>query len=284
MADVQRFCILKVFAVATVLTACGGVSEVTEKSAYKSLSDVPAESLAALSERSYFFGHQSVGVNIVEGLSLVLQDRPDIKVEVVQAEDAEQVRPGVFVHSRIGKNREPKTKIQAFTTILDSGVGEKADAAFVKFCYLDAGSTSNMAVEELFAEYKHNIKLLQAKYPGTQFVHFTIPLRTVPEGIKVRIKNLLGRDIPEYEDNAQRGKFNAMLRAEYFGKEPLFDVAHLESIVPKEMTAHTFSYQGQRYETLAPDITYDGGHLNDEGRRWLAEQLLVFLAELEYKS
>lgn len=282
MTTLRWGCGALVFMVCSILTACGEGAATVSSDAYKTLSDVPIERRAALSSRSYFFGHQSVGVNIVDGLALVLQDHPEIKIDIMQTESAADIRPGSFLHSRIGKNREPITKIRALEQILDSGVGDEADAAFVKFCYLDAGASSNVSVEELFKEYVNSIRVLKAKYPETKFVHFTIPLRTVPEGLKVKIKSVLGRKIPEHLDNVQRGKFNEMLRSEFGGREPLFDVARLESMVAGSNRAHTFRHDGRRYETLAPGNTYDGGHLNDAGKRWLAEQLLIFLAELDY--
>lgn len=266
------------------LAACGGGSDVDKSEQYKRLADVPAEKLAQLSQRSYFFGHQSVGVNVMDGLALVLKDNPNIKLDVALSEDASQLKPGAFLHSRIGKNSEPATKVEAFQRLLDNGMGNRADAAFVKFCYVDAGAGANASVEDTFANYKRTISELQAKYPQTRFVHFTMPLRTVPEGIKISIKNLLGRDIPEYQDNAQRGRFNELLRNEYKGKEPIFDIAHLESLAAGGGKAYTFDYQGKTLEALAPENTYDGGHLSDEGKRWIAEQLLIFLAQLEYKS
>src|SRR5690606_27425050 len=81
---------------------------------YPKLSDVPLEKLERLSQHTYFFGHQSVGVNIVDGLAVVLKDNPSIKLHVTKSEDTSQLTPGTFMHSRIGKNREPATKISAF--------------------------------------------------------------------------------------------------------------------------------------------------------------------------
>jgi lysophospholipase L1-like esterase len=93
---------------------------------------------------------------------------------------------------------------------------------------------------------------------------------------------LIGREIPEYRDNANRTRFNDMLRAEYGGKDPIFDIAKLESTAGG--SRNVFEYDGQKVEALVPAYTNDGGHLSDEGKRWIAEQLLIFLAELNYKQ
>lgn len=251
-----------------------------EQTPTKKLSDLPAEKLQNLSSRSFYFGHQSVGKNITQGMAMVLPEYPNIQLKVVEGETPESLAPGVFLHSRIGKNRAPITKVEAFERVMDGGIGNQADAAFVKFCYVDAVHGAD--VKQIFADYKKSIDTLKARYPETTFVHFTMPLKTVPEGVKTSIKMLIGRDIPEYQDNAVRTQFNEMLRAEYNGKEPVFDIARLEAMA--QGNYKVFEYEGQKVEALNPAYTYDGGHLSDEGKRWLAEQLLVFLAELNYKS
>lgn len=264
------------------LTACknGDPVTATDPIPTKMLADLPAEKLQALSSRSFYFGHQSVGKDITDGLAKVLSEHPNLKLNIVEGENAASLTPGVFLHSRIGKNREPNTKIQAFEKVLDSGIGTLADAAFVKFCYVDA--THGTDVNKLFTDYKSSVESLKSRYPKTVFIHFTMPLRTVPDGIKANVKRMLGSDMPEYMDNANRTRFNELLRAEYAGKAPVFDIARLESMTPAKTSV--YQYQGQKVEALSRIYTSDGGHLSDEGKRWIAEQLLVFLAELNYKS
>lgn len=247
------------------------------------LSDLSDTQMHSLSERTFFFGHQSVGGNLMDGLAMVLKENPAIRIAIVDGETADSLQPGTLLHSRIGRNGAPQTKIDRFGELMEHGIGGRADAAFVKFCYVDAGRDSDMQPDQLFASYRQTIEQLKAKYPDTVFIHFTMPLRTVPDGLKVRIKNLIGRDIPEYRDNAERGRFNELLRQHYAG-EPIFDIAQLEAAAPAAGRRYGFRLDGKRYETLAPQNTYDGGHLTDGAKRWMAEQLLIFLARLEYKS
>jgi len=41
-----------------------------------------------------------------------------------------------------------------------------------------------------------------------------------------------------------------------------------------------FTKDGKEYFDLAPEYTFDDGHLNERGRRWVAQHLLTFLSEL----
>jgi hypothetical protein len=262
------------------LTACKEGNDMTASEPVKKLSDLPPEKIQNLSSRTFYFGHQSVGKDITGGLAMVLPQYPDIKLKVVEGESPDNLAPGVFLHSRIGKNRAPATKVEAFENVMNGGIGNQADAAFVKFCYVDAVHGTDVA--QIFADYKQRLEALKTRYPETTFVHFTMPVKTVPEGWKTSVKMLIGREIPEYRDNANRTRFNDMLRAEYGGKDPIFDIAKLESTAGG--SHNVFEYDGQKVEALVPAYTNDGGHLSDEGKRWIAEQLLIFLAELNYKS
>ena len=55
------------------------------------------------------------------------------------------------------------------------------------------------------------------------------------------------------------------------------DIAYFESTYPDGKRS-TFTKEGKSYFDLAPEYTYDDGHLNEKGRQWVAEHLLNFLA------
>lgn len=245
---------------------------------YSRLADVPAEKLASLSQKSFFFGHQSVGRNMLDGLRMLKEENPALKLQIVEGEDPSLLQPGVLLHANLGKNREPGTKLDAYVKAMDGGLGGKVDAAFLKFCYVDMEHSGDP--DQLFAQYKQEVEALKAKYPDTTFVHFTLPIKTVPTGFKITIKNLIGKEVPQQLDNLKRAEFNELMRQEYEGKEPLFDIAHLESIAPSTGSQTTFKQDGKVVEAMAPENTDDGGHLAEAGKRWIAEQLVVFLANL----
>ncbi len=70
-----------------------------------------------------------------------------------------------------------------------------------------------------------------------------------------------------------------MLIKQYEGKEPIFDIAKIESTFP-DGTRSSFTKDGKTYYSMVPEYTYDGGHLNETGRKKVAEQLLILLAQL----
>ena len=74
-----------------------------------------------------------------------------------------------------------------------------------------------------------------------------------------------------------------MLRSTYEGKEPIFDIARLESTDPKGCTV--FRTVGSEQVPLV-DVGYtaDGGHLNKLARKRIAEQLLIVLANAASQS
>jgi lysophospholipase L1-like esterase len=155
-------------------------------------------------------------------------------------------------------------------------VSEKTDIAFMKLCYLDVSAETD--VPAIFNRYKQVMKYLQETYPRTVFVHVTVPLLSTDMGIKGRVRRWIGRnDATEYA-NYNRNRFNDLLE-EYRGREPVFDLAKIESTLP-DNSRQVFKYKGKRYYTMNPAYTTDGGHLNTEGRKVVARELLALLATL----
>lgn len=271
----------KIIALCSLLVALAGCSESVgnEQMSIMRLQDVSEDKLNTLSSRTYFFGHQSVGRNMLDGLRMVMKDNPSVKLKIVDSENASNLEPGAFLHSNVGKNRFPQTKIDQYSEALHSGLGDQVDTAFLKFCYVDLSQAGDAA--QLFEQYKASVEDLKSKYPSTTFVHFTLPVKSIPGGMKVKIKNLVGKEVPQQMDNIRRAEYNQLLRAAYTGQDPIFDIARFESIDPSTGEAFNFSFGGNQYEAMSPGNTYDGGHLSDKGKRWIAEQLVVFLANLE---
>jgi hypothetical protein len=231
-----------------------------------------------LSEKRIYFGHQSVGFNIVEGIKDVMKANPQIKLNILETSNAVDFSVPLFAHSQIGENGNPKSKCEAFAEFMEKGIGEKVDIAFLKFCYVDV--TGKTDIKKMFEDYKRTIADLKQKYPKVVFVHFSVPLTTVQISWKTRLKILLGKeDIWEYGDNVPRGDYNELLKKEYGGKEPVFDLAAIESTHP-DGKRESFRKGSRTYYSLIPDYTRDGGHLNEKGRKFVAEQLLIFLADV----
>jgi hypothetical protein len=110
-------------------------------------------------------------------------------------------------------------------------------------------------------------------------VHVTVPLAVVQTGPKATIKRLLGRKRWGADANIVRHRYNELLRHEYGGKEPLFDLAAIEA-TRVDGGAATFDEGGATYPMLAPEYASDGKHLSDLGARWVAAHLVKVLAGL----
>lgn len=260
------------------LVAVVGCQEKHVKSALPAspLSTLSPAALQKLSQSRVYFGHQSVGQNLVEGLDALGRERPELRLRIVMSRAPEALATPGLAHAGNGKNHEPLTKVQDFSATLEGGgLGERVDVAFFKFCYVDFAAGAD--VEQVFAEYRATMARLRQRFPKVRFVHVTVPLTVVRGGLKVWLNSLRGKAPWGAEANVARERFNALLRKEFAGKEPLFDLAAVESTRP-DGTIQTFRLAGEDHPSLAPEYSSDGNHLNDAGARWAASHLVAELA------
>ena len=264
------------FAAAALLGACGP-GAVKEAAVQRStIADVPDSAWTALAAKRVYFGHQSVGANIMDGVADVIAAEPRLGLRVVAAEAAPETG-GVFLHGAVGRNEDPAAKTDDFAARLDGPLAGRVDVAFHKYCYVDVTAATD--VPALFERYRQTMARLAAAHPGVVFVHVTTPLVTVPAGGAATLKRLLGRVPGRAADNLARERFNELMRKEYAGREPVFDLAAVESTRP-DGTREVSDAGGQTACALVPGYASDGSHLNETGRRRVAEELLVFLARL----
>ena len=225
-----------------------------------------------VASRRIFFGHQSVGANILDGVNEVAAG----KLRIREGRSSALLASPGFLHARIGQNESPSSKVADFEAALDA-LGGAVDIAFFKFCYIDF--TAQTDVEQLFADYLAALGRLQAKYPKVIFVHVTVPLTVVPQGAAAWLKKTLTQRPPwGANENGARHRFNTLLRTRLAG-QPLFDLAALESSRDDGST-QTYAHQGQTLPALISEYSDDGQHLNSVGQRRVAEALLTFLARL----
>jgi len=245
---------------------------------FKTLHDVSQSAWDNLSEKKIFFGHRSVGNNIIAGIMDLVQQHPKIKLRIVETNDPADFNAPLFGHAKNGENQDPSSKIAGFASALNKGIGNKADIAFFKFCFVDIIDKTD--IQKVFGDYVNTMSYLKNKYPKTIFIHVTVPLSVTRTTIKTWIKKIMGKKkIWEYDHNVRKNQFNDLLRDEYGDKEPIFDLARAESTFPDGRRS-TFTKEGNSYYSLVPDYTRDGGHLNELGRKKVAEQLLILLANL----
>lgn len=245
---------------------------------FPSIKDVPATSWEKLAQKKIYFGHQSVGFNIIDGIKDVIRENPQIKLNIVETSNPADFTDPIFAHSRVGKNVDPKSKVQGIAEFLNNGIGDKADFAALKFCYVDV--TANTVVKDVLKHYEDTMEQAEKEYPKTTIIHFTAPLTRSKTTWKTTVKKLMGRQTWEYDDNIKRNEYNESLLKRFKGKEPVFDLAKIESTYPDGIRS-SFTKDGKSYYSLVPEYTSDGGHLNEKGRKIVAEQLLIFLANLK---
>jgi hypothetical protein len=259
-------------AAALAASAC---ADVTEKGPRPPASDVEAD-LSELARARVYFGHQSVGGNVLDGLASLAHEHR-VPLRIVEAPAGVDDGAPAIVHQKVGKNAEPATKCDAFSGFL-GGPGREVpfDAAVLKFCYADLGDRADVTPEQLLALYEKAVASVRAARPDVALVHATVPLNTRGQGTGDRVRAAVGLRTSKDANNARRARFNDLLRAKY-AQEPLFDVARAEA------THDDGSRSGSRQDgvfvdALRPDLTSDGGHLNDEGRRVVARAFARSLA------
>ncbi len=237
-----------------------------------STSRITLPMLRDVASKRIVFGHQSVGNNIIEGLSLIMSGFSDNPMRLVLGYEIANFEKPVFAHFLVGTNGDAIAKILAFKKVLQDGVGDKVDVAFFKFCFVDIDSKTDL--KKVFKVYVNTFDELSAAFPRVTFLHCTVPLTSVQTGVKPWIYKLLGKELWGERDNVKREEFNTLLRTHYGNR--VFDLAYFESST-HSISRVTGMLKGQRYYSLNSVYTYDGGHLNDVGKQIIAEKLVEFL-------
>jgi hypothetical protein len=241
----------------------------------RTLNDISDKAIESFSRKKIFFGHASVGQNIVQGMKDIVATDPRFgKIRIVDFSEAMGVEGAGFYHAMNGENGFPKTKCNAFLNLLEKGrLGDRLDAGLFKFCYVDIDRDSN--VQEIFDLYVATVEEARKEFPKLRIVHVTIPLYVHPSGVKGFVRDILRPDMA----NVNRNRFNELLRERYSGSDPIYDLARVEYEMGQGKTSG-FTYRGKAYHSLAERYTDDGGHLNETGRFRAAKELIRILSEI----
>jgi len=206
-----------------------------------------------------FFGHQSVGADVLGGVPAVYAANAVTSPRRLTAPVSADVTGPYLSDSYIGENYDPDGKLRDFDETLRGGMGDRIDVAFLKFCYVDI--TADRDVEALFLNYRRTLSSLQAQYPNVTFLHLTAPLT-----------------VGQVPDSLAREKFNTLMRAEYGGTGRLFDIAAVESTTSAGRRVSGVE-GGKTYYLLDPAYAADNaGHLNSAGSKHVAQKLLQTIA------
>ena len=237
--------------------------------------DISQKDWDQLANKKIYFGHQSVGNNMVDGLASIIKEHPNIKLEIEESNSIKIFDSPVFAHSRNGQNGDPKSKIDNFCKAMEDGLGDKVDMAGFKFCYVDFKKGTD--VKNTFSYYKSKMDEISLKFPNVKIIHYTVPLSSIRSGPKALIKKIIGKDIG-IDDNVIRNEFNELLKSEY-NINNIFDLTKFESTYPDGKREY-LEIDGKKVFTMIPSYTNDGGHLSKKGKYIIGGELLIFLAKL----
>ena len=256
-----------------LLTSCGNGEENEQYFMKKTL----AQDLSTISTSRIFFAHMSVGENIITGISDIANEIDDVDLNIIERGSTASLPDSYLLHSAVGKNSEPVSKCLDFKHIIEQELKDSIDYALLKFCYIDIDE--NTDVEALFADYKIIMDDLISSYPAITFIHVTTALRHSASGVGIWLREFLGKPNRSKLANIKRNQFNSLLRQSY-SDQPIFDLAASESTYP-DGRREIFRYKGdEKYYGLIGEYTNDGGHLNEYGRRIIAQDFISELASI----
>lgn len=256
----------------SLLVLTGSCSKSEKISDINLNSMITKDKLTSLPGKRVYFGHQSVGSNIIDGIKNSIIENEElnfIKIvtfdEYLQMDSTENDNSFYLVHSNIGRNAFPMLKLSDFAEKIDSL--KNIDAAFMKFCYVDI--TRETDIENLYGNYLETMSTLKIKYPKIRFLYFTAPITARENPVFALLKGILRR--PD-DMNKNRNRFNKLIRQTE--NINLFDLAFLES---HDKTT-TQLKDGKEF-LLKKYSTEDGGHLNSIGSKVMGMLLLVKINE-----
>lgn len=242
--------------------------------------EIPQEQWAKLAQKKIFFAHKNLGDEIIDGIHQILEEHPFLMLSIEETTDPAAFEKPVFAHAEIGRCLYPESKMIGFKNVLDADVGEKVDIAILKFCYADVIWQTD--AQEVFQAYCQTMKELKAEFPHIQFLHVTVPIGSKPQSkysiFREAIKSLVRRPSC-FDDNLRRRQYNAMLR-ETFSQDYIFDLALIESINSNGLSCYSKVRDVEKVLIKAPEYSIGNSHLTVEGRKKVAEQLLVTLAKM----
>jgi hypothetical protein len=238
---------------------CGGGSTGGGNDTGETDTRTTAQQLAALKPHGIYFGHQSVGANIMTGVNCWLTQVPSSADRLARGGLASAAM-GTWADGYVESNGHPLDKIANFQKQMIGGSGAvgicgKVDIAFMKFCWADTDAIQSAGAAVVLKAYDDMVKAVTAACPTVTLVHFTMPLET--------------------GNNAFRESYNELVRAKY--GDAVFDLAAWEAT---QSDGSQCTSGGVRILCDGYDDKGSANHLNDTGQHWIAAKLIAFLANL----
>ncbi len=83
----------------------------TNRISLASIDDVLQDCWVRLSQLRIFFGHQSVGYNIVDGMTDVMNEHAETDLNVAETCEPLRFAKPVLAHARVGRNTDPLSRM-----------------------------------------------------------------------------------------------------------------------------------------------------------------------------
>ena len=232
-----------------------------------------------LFRRNIFIAHRSVGNNLIQGIRDYSQKIFKIEFKITNIDKETNFKKNGIFHSWVNGEGSPQAIAMDYINLVENKLKKKIDIAYIRFTpfYSD---NNDKNLNKVLNDYMEAQLLLETKYPETIFIHGTFPLTHTKITLKTRIKKILKYgDIWEYGQNIYINKYNALIRETYGDKKSFFDFAEIESTYPNGQRSY-FIHDGKKYYHLVSGYTYDGTHLNENGKIVVAERFIFLLSTL----
>lgn len=219
-----------------------------------------AQGLTAVKSKRILFGHQSVGGNMIDGISaLYASYGVSAPTMVGYLPEINSASGGFFAEFYVGENYDPLGKITDFNATVRQ-YASKLDIAFMKFCFVDISGGTN--ISQLFSSYQSTMNGLTNDFPSLKIVYVTAAL-----------------DEWDTDSAVAREQLNSLIRQAYGSTGRVFDLAAVESTRPDGSRVSGTS-NGNTYYQLYDGYSSDGGHLSATGAQVVDKALFTLLATL----
>ena len=181
------------------------------------------DDLNTLAHERVYFGHQSVGKNILDGLK-ELSEAQGVPVKI-----AERPGPQACTVPGSATSSSRRTGIRCASSPISSSRsarGSQADLALVKFCYVDINADTDMRA--LFDAYRKTIDELRAKTHARS----SSTSAAFDDGADRAegVDEAASRPCTLRHHRQREARPIQHARRTYAGREPIFDLARVESI------------------------------------------------------
>lgn len=128
--------------------------------------------LKEIQGKRIYFGHQSVGVDIMNGVKDLVARAGGVGPAMITVKDSTEVPDAFIADSFVGRNEDPKSKCDDFGRTIASTFKGSLDIALMKYCYADINV--NLDPDTAFAAYVTTLDRLRLEFPGITFVRKSV--------------------------------------------------------------------------------------------------------------